>query len=203
MSATGRDVTSAAGFERRASRTVYENPWLRFEAHEIVHPNGQPGEYGVVVALLPVAVVVLDGDDIILTRQARYAVGRTVLEVVKGGGDPGEPALAAAQRETREEVGFEAARWDALGEGYEIPSIVATPVSIFLARDLHAVPLEPEDVETIEPVRMPFAEALAAVARGEIADGITASALIRAAHLISEEGARQRISEERAPTPSP
>ena len=81
---------SESGFVRRGHSTVYENRWLRFEAHDIVHPNGLPGEYGIVVTPPASAVVVLDGDgDVILTRQARFAVDLIVLEVVKGGAAPG------------------------------------------------------------------------------------------------------------------
>jgi 8-oxo-dGTP pyrophosphatase MutT (NUDIX family) len=167
---------------------VYENPWLRFEAHEMVHPNGHPGEYGVVVTPVASAVVVLDGDEVVLTRQSRYAVDRVVLEVVKGGAAAGELPLACAQREVREEIGLVAARWDALGVAFEIPSIVQEPVWLFLARDLSRVPVALEDVETIEAVRMPFARALEGVSGGEIDDAVTAMALVRAARLIGAKG---------------
>jgi ADP-ribose pyrophosphatase len=135
------------------------------------------------------AVVVLDGADVVLARQARFAVDRIVLEVVKGGAQPGESALAAAQRELREELGLLAARWDALGIIYEIPSIVEQPVALFLARDLTPVPAEPEPVETIGPARMPLRAALLAAARGEIADAVTGLALLRAAQRLEDEAA--------------
>jgi 8-oxo-dGTP pyrophosphatase MutT (NUDIX family) len=173
-----------SGFIRRAKRTVYENPWLRFEAHDIVHPNGQPGEHGVVATPMACAVVVLDGADILLTRQARFAIDRHVPEVVKGGADDGESPIACAQRETREEIGVTAARWDALGIAYEIPSIMQEPVHVFVARDVTHVPTELERVESIEVVRMPFLAALDAVASGEINDAITAIALFRAARFL-------------------
>ena len=152
----------------------------------MVHPNGVPGEQGVVVN--PVAsavVVVVDGGDVILTRQARYAVDRVVLEVVKGGAEPGELPLACAQREVREEIGMEAARWEALGVAYEIPSIVQEPVWLFLARDLSPARAEPEANETIDAVRMPFERAIAAVINGEIDDAVTGLALMRAAHVLA------------------
>ncbi|GAC1404555.1 MAG: hypothetical protein NVSMB64_07960 [Candidatus Velthaea sp.] len=172
------------GFIRRAKRTVYENPWLRFEAHDIVHPNGRPGEHGVVVTPPASAVVVVDGTDVVFARQARFAVGDTVLEIIKGGANPGESAIDCAKREMREEVGYAAGRWDALGIAYEIPSIVEQPVSLFLARDLRAVATAQEHVESIDTVRMPFMRALEAVASGEMDDAVTALALFRAARLM-------------------
>jgi 8-oxo-dGTP pyrophosphatase MutT (NUDIX family) len=177
-------VQHESGYERRERRIVYQNPWVRFEHHAMVHPNGRPGEHGVVVTPVASAVVVLDGDDVVLTRQARYAVDREVVEVVKGGAGDGESALACAQRELREELGLQAARWDALGCAYEIPSIVQEPVQLFLARDLTTVPAEPEEVESIAPLRMGLAAALEAVACGAIDDAVTALALVRAAHRV-------------------
>ena len=92
----------------------------------------------------------------------------------------GESALACAQRELREELGFTAANWAPLGIAYEIPSIFQSPIALFLARDLQAVSAELEDVESIEPVRMPLDEAIGAVMNGEINDTVTALALVRA-----------------------
>ncbi len=173
---------SGAGYARRSRRVVYENPWLRFEAHDIVHPNGTPGEHGVVVTPRASAVVLLDGDDVLLVRQARFAVDELVLEVIKGGRHPGEDALACARRESREEAGVVAAEWAALGDTYEIPSIVQEPVSLFLGLGLTPAPLAPEAVERIDVVRMRFADALAACADGRIVDAVTAIAMLRAAH---------------------
>jgi len=169
-----------AGYVRRAKRVVYENPWLRFEAHEIVHPNGAPGVHGVVVTPRASAVVLIDGGDVLLTRQPRFAVDAVVLEVIKGGRHEGEDGLACAQRESREEAGVSAARWTSLGETYEIPSIVQEPVDLYLGTQLSPMPLAPEEVERIDIVRMPFGDALAPCADGRIDDAVTAIALLRA-----------------------
>jgi 8-oxo-dGTP pyrophosphatase MutT (NUDIX family) len=178
-----------SGFQRRGQRTVYENAWLRFEAHDIVHPNGRPGVHGAVVTPAASAVVALDGDEVVFTRQARFAVDAIVLEVVKGGAHDGETALAAAQRELREELGLLAARWDDLGAVFEIPSIVVRPVRVFLARELAPTATAFEDVESIEPVRMSLSDALRAAGDGTIADAVTAVALLRTAHVLATERA--------------
>jgi 8-oxo-dGTP pyrophosphatase MutT (NUDIX family) len=176
-------------FVRRSKRVVYANPWISFEAHQIDHPNGAPGEHGLVVAPPASGIVVYDRGDVWLTRQARFAVDAVVLEIVKGGAENGESPLATAQRETREEIGVTAARWDDLGIGYELPSLVDHSVSLFLARELTHVATEHERVESIETVRMPFADALDAALRGGLDDAITALALLRAQRVIQRDSA--------------
>lgn len=175
---------NGAGYRVRERRVVYANPWLRFEAHAIVHPNGRAGEHGVVIVPASSAVVALEGDEVILARQPRYAVDRVVLEVVKGGAHEGESPFACAQRELAEEIGLRAARWDDLGIAYEVPSILQQPVHLFLARDLSPGVGTPEEIESIEAVRMPLATALDGLVAGEIADGVTAVALVRTARLV-------------------
>jgi ADP-ribose pyrophosphatase len=180
-------VNGPSGYRRVASRVVYENSWVRFEAHAIVHPTGVPGEHGLVITPPASAVVLLDGNDVLLVRQPRFAVDREVLECIKGGRHAGEDALACAIREAREEAGVVATRWDALGEAYEIPSLVQEPVALFLGRGLSPAPLPPEDVEQIAVERVPFADALAACADGRLDDAITALALLRAQWVIGRE----------------
>ncbi len=175
---------SGAGYVRRSKRVVYENAWLRFEAHEIVHPNGAPGEHGVIATPPASAVVLIDGDEVVLVRQARFAIDRVVLEVIKGGRHAGEDALGCAQRESREEAGVIAACWRSLGVTYEIPSVVQEPVALFLGEHLTPSALPPEAVERIEVVRMRFVDALEACADGRIDDAVTAIALLRARHLL-------------------
>jgi 8-oxo-dGTP pyrophosphatase MutT (NUDIX family) len=167
------------GYERIAKRELYRNPWLGFEVHEIRHPNGVLGEHGLVDTPVASGVVIVDEDDLLFTRQARFGARTDVLEIVKGGADADESALECAQRETREELGIVAERWEPMGLLYEIPSLMSNPLNLFLATQVYHVDTEFEPVETIELVRVPRKIAFAAVASGEINDGITTGALLR------------------------
>lgn len=164
---------------RLSKRELYRNPWLAVEAHEIVHPNGTPGEHVLVVAPFPCAVVVEDGGALLFARQPRFGARRVVVEIVKGGREGSESALECAARELREELGVQARHWSPLGRLYEIPSIINEPVEVFLASETSPAYGEQEAVESIEPVRLSFEETIARVRNGEIDDAITVAALFR------------------------
>jgi ADP-ribose pyrophosphatase len=168
-------------FIRKVRHELYQNPWCVIERHEITHPNGTPGEHVLVRVPRASAAVVLDGLDVLLTRQDRFGIERSVLEISKGGTHGTETVLACAQRETREELGIVANTWEPMGILYEIPSIVSNPVHLFLARDVEFVSQETEAVETIEVERVPFVAALSAALEGRINDAVTTAALSRAA----------------------
>jgi 8-oxo-dGTP pyrophosphatase MutT (NUDIX family) len=171
--------TEADPYQRLARREIYRNPWLSVEVHDIVHPTGMPSEHLLVVTPSASAVLVVEADAFVLALQARFGARRSVIEVVKGGAEPGESVLACAQRELREELGLEASSWRSLGIVHEIPSIVVPPVSLFLATDLQYAQANPEAVEAIQPVRMSIDDAYAAALDGRIDDAVTLAALLR------------------------
>jgi len=174
-----RNLAGMDAYRRLRSREAYRNRWISVEVHEIVHPSGVAGEHVAIVTPAASAVVVLDGEELVFARQPRFAAQKTTVEIVKGGAEAGESALACARRELREELGLQGGIWESLGEVYELPSIVAHPVALFVARDLSACSGAQEDVESISPVRMSRAAAFDRALRGDISDAVTLAALLR------------------------
>ncbi|MDQ2681058.1 MAG: NUDIX hydrolase [Candidatus Eremiobacteraeota bacterium] len=166
-------------YERRSARDIYRNQWLGVEVHQIVHPNGVPGEHVLISSGRAVAVLVADEDDLLFALQPRFGAQTDVLEVVKGGADPGESMLECAQRELREELGLVAQKWESLGKLYELPSIIDNVVEVFLATDVYHVDADPEPQESIELVRISSSSAFAAAVAGKINDAVTLAALLR------------------------
>ena len=166
-------------YTRIGSRELYRNPWITLEAHEIFHPTGARGEHVLVVTPQSCGIVVEDGNDLLFTRQPRFAAAGLAVEIVKGGQHAGEALLDAAKRELREELGVTARHWSELGRLYEIPSIVTPPVVIFVARELQFGPAEPEGEESIGLVRLACDAAIDAALTGAIDDAVTIAALFR------------------------
>ena len=137
---------------------------------EVIHHPGAAA----VVPFLP------DGN-VLLIRQYRHAAGGYLLEIPAGKLDPGEAPEACARRETEEEVGHRVGRLERLGAILTTPGFTDEIIHLYAGYDLTATQSAPEPDEDLTVVRMPFAEAVARVERGEIQDAKSMAALLLAA----------------------
>lgn len=160
----------------------FQNDFIEVREDQVIQPDGEPGSYAIVKVKPGVCVLPLDDNGFVyLTCQFRYALGKESLETATGAIEEGEPPLDAAQRELREELGFEAATWADLGTVHLDTSIIHCPVSLFLAKGLRFVGTDREGTETIRTVKMPLKEALGKVAASEILHGPSCVLLLKAA----------------------
>ena len=124
------------------------------------------------------AAVPLVGDDVLLVRQFRDAVGESLLEIPAGTRDvEGEQASVCAAREVLEETGHRAVEVEPLGWIYASPGFLDERVDLFL---VEAEPAGPPE-EGIEVVRMPLREAVEMAVGGGIRDGKSVAGLLLAA----------------------
>ena len=114
-------------------------PWLSVIRQSVELPNGAvihdyfltPGrDFSMVVA-------VTRTNEVLLVRQYKHGAGKVALEFPAGYLDgPDEDPLDCARRELREETGYEARKWTALGRFCLDPNRGATQASYFLAQEL-------------------------------------------------------------------
>jgi ADP-ribose pyrophosphatase len=135
----------------------------------VIRPDGEPGTYSVVDLKPGVCVLAIDdADNVYLTEEFHYGVGRVTIEAVSGGMDAGEEALKTAKRELREELGITAAQWTELGSVDPFTANVVSPTQLFAARCLTIGEPKLEGTELIRSVKLPFQQAAQMVMTGEI-----------------------------------
>lgn len=165
------------------SSQVYQDPWVTLRRDEVIRPDGDPGSY-VVVNLKPgVCVLAIDDEDnVYLTKEFHYGVGRVTVECVSGGIEDGEDPQLCAARELEEELGIRAAEWTNLGSTDPFTANVVSPTQMYLARGLTFVETKPEGTEIIEPVKCSLANAVQQVMIGTITHSPSCLTIMKASH---------------------
>jgi 8-oxo-dGTP pyrophosphatase MutT (NUDIX family)/uncharacterized protein YndB with AHSA1/START domain len=167
-------------WKKLGSKTVYDNPWITVVEDRVVNPGGGQNDYGVVhFKNVAVAIVPLDGNgNTWLVGQERYALGAYSWELPMGGAPGDEEPLAAAKRELQEETGLTAKRWSQLMRLHTSNSVTDEEGIVFVAEDLEEGEPDFDEVEDLQIRKLPFADAVAMVERGEITDAISVAALL-------------------------
>jgi len=176
------------------SRSVFEGKIVRLRLETVRYPDGSTGELEIVrhvgaAAVLPLTRPGPECDAgtpprVILLKQYRHAVGRTIWEVPAGKLDGGESPEACARRELREEAGVTAEQLEPLTTLWTTPGFTNERIHLFLATGLTFGETEREGHEFIETREVELAEALAMVERGEIDDAKTVVCLLLAARRV-------------------
>ena len=131
-----------------------------------------------------VAVVLFDGDDVVVVQQQRRSIGRETVELVQEQLEPGESAGEAGERGVWEECGIRAARWAQHGSFWAAPAYSTQRVHVLSAvvvaerstahpPSIRVLRLAPEDLETtlddgISLAALSLCRRSAAVERAEV-----------------------------------
>jgi 8-oxo-dGTP pyrophosphatase MutT (NUDIX family) len=163
----------------RATKSVYDNPWIHVREDDVIRPDGKPGIYGVVnfknkaIGVLPIDA----HGQVYLVGQHRYPLDAYSWELPEGGCPAGEDPLAAAKRELLEETGLIAADWKLLGRAHLSNSVTDEEAFYFLATNLTQSAPQPEGTEQFAYRHITFEACLDMVANGEITDALSVLAI--------------------------
>ncbi|MEM9203389.1 MAG: NUDIX hydrolase [Actinomycetota bacterium] len=168
--------TSASGFTFVGETEIYDGFVIRVVDGEFETPDGERVRRDIVRHPGAVAVVAIDGDEVVLVRQYRAAIHDDLLELPAGKRDiDGEPPDVTAARELEEEVGLRPLDLDYLAGLHCSVGFCDEFVHIFLATRFEPVPVEhdgPEEAHmTIE--RWTLDQVSAGLQDGQITDAKT------------------------------
>lgn len=160
-------------------RVIYRGRKIDLALQAITMSDGSVAEREVVlhrgaVALLPM----VDRDHVCLVKNARYSVGKTLLEVPAGTIDEGESPDSTAPRELREETGYVAGRIRKLGEWWVSPGVMNERMYLYLCEDLTPGKTELQADEELESVVVRWDDALEMTKDGRIDDAKSILAIL-------------------------
>ena len=173
--------------ETKTGRTkIFDGVVLRVVRDDIVLPNGAPATREVVLHNGAVCVVALtENNEIIMERQFRYPFNDVLWEIPAGKLNDGETdPLAAIKRELKEETGYTAESYRFLGAYYPSPAILSEKTCMYLATGLSEGESKLDEDEFLEVVKLPLDTVVKMVLDGEIPDGKTQAAVLKAKAMI-------------------
>jgi len=165
--------------KKLSSQLLYQGKVLSLSVDIVRMPDGRETTREVVQHSECIAVVAQDEhDNIILERQFRYAVGKSLLEIPAGGIEPSEDPVEAVRRELQEEIGYFPGKLERLGGFYSSPGYGTEYLHCYLATELKPSQLIAEDTTEIELLRISPVEIPKLIISGEICDAKSIAALL-------------------------
>ncbi|WP_339879370.1 NUDIX hydrolase [uncultured Algoriphagus sp.] len=165
---------------------IYENPWIKVEHHDVLNPAGKESIYGKVhfknraMAIIPID----ESGNTWLIGQYRYPLDEYSWEIPMGGGPMAEDKLESAKRELKEETGLIAEKWTEIMKIHTSNSVTDEVGFVYLAEGLTQGETEFEETELLKIKKLPFTKVVEMVMHGEITDGISVAAILKAARIL-------------------
>ena len=176
-----------------SSEFIFDGKVVHLYCDKVALPDGKEATREYVKHIGAVCVVpITDEGEIVCVRQYRYAIGQAMLEIPAGKLDsPDEDRKKAALRELREETGATCQKLDFIGKFYSSPAILDECIYMYMARGLDFGETDFDEDEYIEIEKIPVDELVRMICAGEITDGKTQVAVLKAAILINAEKGRE------------
>jgi ADP-ribose pyrophosphatase len=159
---------------RLLKRTVrFQGRIFRIEQDRVRLPTGRTTVFDIVRHRGSVILIAQPTpQSVVLIRQFRYAIGRSIWELPAGSLEPGERPVRAARRECEEEIGLSPRRISRVAALYPTPGFCDEVMLFYRCHDFVTPARRPhlDPDEQIEPRIFSLREAAALVERGKVVD---------------------------------
>lgn len=158
---------------RTVGRAVVHQGRVKLVDHEVLLPDGSRSQFEVDESVpFSVATLVVDGSDVLLSRQYRYPLDRWIYDLPGGGGRQDEEPIAAARRELEEELGLVPNDLRHLHTFFMNPGRASWPTHLFITTgDFKPGCADASDpAEQVKLARIPLTDLDELIRRGEIVD---------------------------------
>jgi ADP-ribose pyrophosphatase len=161
-----------------SSKLIYQGRAVKLRLDTVETANGRQTTREIVEHSDCIAIVAIDGGNVLLVKQFRKPVEKELLEIPAGGIDPGESPEEAVRREMREETGYLPQKIKRLGGFYSAPGYCTEYLHLYLATELVPSQLFAEDTESISLVRVPVSQIPELIASEKICDAKSIAGLL-------------------------
>ncbi|MBP7452486.1 MAG: NUDIX hydrolase [Ottowia sp.] len=164
--------------QRLSGEALFQGAFLKAFRDQVRLPDGSEASREYVIHPGAVMVIPLLEDAagvtrLVMERQFRYPVARTIIEFPAGKLDEGEAPRACAQRELLEETGYTAAEWARAGVLHPVLAYSTEFIEIWFARGLTLGERKLDEGEFLEVFTATPDELYAWCRDGEVTDAKT------------------------------
>lgn len=154
-----------------SSKQIFRGRFLKVEQDQVQAPDGKTyvREY-IIHPGAAMMIPLLPNGNVVMIHQYRHAVKKVFLEFPAGKRDQGEASLLTAQRELKEETGYEAKEWKFLTTIHPVIGYSNEHIDLYLARDLTLMQRQLDHGEFIEVIEVKPAELMRYVREGNVSD---------------------------------
>lgn len=163
------------------SEPIFKGRVIDLRVDTVTLPDGNVSTREVIAHPGGVCVLAVDEEkNVFMVRQYRYPTKQVLLEIPAGKLEYGEDYFEAAKRELEEEAGVVAENYVYLGYFYPTPAYCEEKIHMYFASGLTKTKQNLDDEEFLEVEKVPYDKLLEMISKGEIIDGKTALAALRA-----------------------
>ncbi|NTW71284.1 MAG: NUDIX hydrolase [Eubacteriaceae bacterium] len=160
------------------TKEIFRGKVIDLKVDTVTLPNGHHTQRELISHSGGCAVVVNHKGDIVFVRQYRKSIETHLLELPAGKLDPNEDIATCALRELQEETGLIAENMVKIGLMYPTPGYSNEVIHLYYADKLREGTVNRDEDEFMDVIRIPVNKISEMIAKGEIIDGKTLTALL-------------------------